>query len=360
MMLSTHTNPAKTNLTISDLNCSESDIRPSVTTQAPVQAPMQASKQAHIHATIQAPGALVMVRPHQFKPNPQTANDNAFQVNDKIRLSQQRVAKQAFDEVSQVANKLSTLGIKVHLFEDKMTSTPDAVFPNNWFSTHSDGQLYVYPMYAENRRLERRDDILEHLIANYQVKQLTDLSFWEQKQQFLEGTGVLVIDHLNRLVYVTRSKRADEAPLMDFCQQQNLSPVFFTATDRHGKAVYHTNVLMCVTTDFVIIADEMIRDDKEREQVLKFIRHSGKTHISLTENQINQFAGNMLELSGSEGRFIAMSTTAYQSLSKHQIATLLEKTRIETFDIPTVEMAGGSIRCMLAGIHLTPSKKLQT
>ncbi|REL32582.1 amidinotransferase [Thalassotalea euphylliae] len=313
-----------------------------------------------MQAAIQAPKAVVMVRPHQFKPNPQTANDNTFQVNDKITLSQQQIAKQAFDEVSQVANKLSTLGVKVHLFEDKMSNTPDAVFPNNWFSTHSDGHFYLYPMYAENRRLEKRHDIIEHLIANYQVDQLTDLSCWEQKQQFLEGTGVLVIDHLNHLVYVTRSKRADEAPLMDFCHQQNLSPVFFNATDRQGKAVYHTNVLMCVTTGFVIIADEMIRDNKEREQVLKFIHNSGKTHISLSEIQINQFAGNMLELSGSEGRFIAMSTTAYRSLSKQQIAILSEKARIETFDIPTVEMAGGSIRCMLAGIHLTPSKKLHT
>ncbi|WP_448556581.1 citrulline utilization hydrolase CtlX [Thalassotalea montiporae] len=355
-MLSTHANPAKTTLTIADLNCSGSEVYSSETSQAPIPA----STQPPMQAAIQAPKAVVMVRPHQFKPNPQTASDNAFQVNYKITLSQQQIAKQAFDEVSQVASKLSTLGVKVHLFEDKLSSTPDAVFPNNWFSTHCEGQLYVYPMYAENRRLEKRDDIIEHLIANYQVTQLTDLSFWEQKKQFLEGTGVLVIDHLNRLVYVTRSKRADEAPLIDFCQQQNLSPVFFTATDRHGKAVYHTNVLMCVTTDFVIIADEMIRDNKEREQVLKFIRHSGKAHISLAENQINQFAGNMLELSGSERRFIAMSTTAYQSLSKQQIATLSAKTRIETFNIPTVEMAGGSIRCMLAGIHLAPFKELHT
>ena len=305
----------------------------------------------------QAPSNVVMIRPHHFTPNQQTASDNAFQARSILSLDKRIIENKAFDEVTNVANKLQMLGVDVHLFEDNTSTTPDSVFPNNWFSTHPDGNVYIYPMYAANRRKERRDDVIAYLKQQFHVGNITDLSGWESQQKYLEGTGVLVIDHQHSLAYICHSKRANEKPLFAFCQQQGLTPVLFNAYDNHGVAVYHTNVLMCVTTDFVIIADQMIRSNEERQQVLATIKQSGKQHISLSEQQIQHFAGNMLELSsdknGQQHRFLAMSQTACDALTLKQKQVIESKVAIEAFSIPTIELAGGSIRCMLAGIHLT-------
>ncbi|NMP31452.1 amidinotransferase [Thalassotalea sp. M1531] len=293
-----------------------------------------------------------MVRPHHFSPNVETASDNAFQVSNIADLDKNLVSSNAYKEVTQVANKLASLGVTVHLFEDKTGDTPDSVFPNNWFTAHPNGNLCLYPMYAKNRRLERRNDIIEMLQERYKVNSIVDLTGWESREEYLEGTGVMVFDYEQRAAYVSRSNRATERALQDFCQKLNVRPVLFSAYDKSGVEVYHTNVLMCVTSDFVIIADEMIKNDDERQMILDTIKKSGKKHVSLTELQISQFAGNMLELSGNSGRFIAVSETAYNALNHTQMKIITEKVPLIPFAIPTIELAGGSIRCMLAGIHL--------
>lgn len=304
----------------------------------------------------QAPNSVVMVRPHHFTPNPQTADDNAYQITEDKALDSQILKTTAYKEVTQMAVRLRELGVNVHLFEDKSISTPDSVFPNNWFSAHADGSVYLYPMYAPNRRLERRQDIIEQLQHHYVVNKVVDLSGWEEQQQYLEGTGVLVIDHQAHLAYVAASKRADIKPLKDFCSQQQLTPLLFNARDSNGVDVYHTNVLMCVSTDFVIIGDEMIQDEAQREILKTAIRRSGKLLVSLTEQQVKSFAGNMFELTGKNGRFIAMSETAFSALTIEQKQLLHSKVAVEAFNIPTIELAGGSVRCMLAGIHLAKQK----
>lgn len=304
----------------------------------------------------QAPSSVVMIRPHHFTPNPQTAGDNAYQITDDKALDSQILKTTAYKEVTQMAERLRELGVNVHLFEDKSISTPDSVFPNNWFSAHADGSVYLYPMYAPNRRLERRQDIIEQLNQDYIVTKVVDLSCWEAQQQYLEGTGVLVIDHQAQLAYVAASKRADIKPLKDFCSQQQLTPLLFNAKDSDGIDVYHTNVLMCVTTDFVIAGDEMIQDKAQREAFKTHIKRSGKLLVSLTEQQVKSFAGNMLELTGKHGRFIAMSGTAFSALSSEQKQLLESKVALESFSVTTIELAGGSVRCMLAGIHLAKQR----
>jgi len=300
----------------------------------------------------QAPNSVVMVRPHYFCPNPQTAQDNAFQ-SAIADSEQQTVNQKAYDEVTAVANQLKQLGVNVFLFEDDTRDTPDSVFPNNWFSTHAGGYVGVYPMYPENRRLERRSDVLEMLKKTFRVQEVVDYSGLEMDQIYLEGTGSMVLDHIERIAYATSSFRTSPVALERFCAHFNYEPMLFEAKDSKGNLVYHTNVMMCLGSDFVLIADEMITDLARREEVLNRLELSGRTIIRLTEEQINGFCGNALELHGSQGRFLAMSATSKGLLSADQIKQIQAKLPIEFFDVTTLELAGGSIRCMLAGIHLS-------
>jgi len=294
-----------------------------------------------------------MIRPHYFSPNQETAKDNAFQrTNDDLNTTE--MAKSAFSETTNVANKLNSFGIKTHIFEDESTKSPDSVFPNNWFSTHPGGHIAIYPMYPENRRLERRHDIIEMLKRNYRVQDVIDYSGLEPDGLFLEGTGAMVLDHIDRVAYAVRSNRTNPVVLERFCTHFNYEPMVFDAVDDNANPVYHTNVLMCIATDFVMICLDMVSDSARRLEIEERFKRSGRHIIALSKQQINNFAGNALELQGNKGRILALSSVALKALSPKQKAMIEQSTTILPLDIPTIELAGGSVRCMLAGVHLSP------
>ena len=306
----------------------------------------------HFQST-QSPSAVVMVRPHHFSLNPQTAADNSFQRT----LSSERpeeIARQAFQEVGAVAAALEAQGVEVHLFEDESAGrTPDSVFPNNWFSTHAGGHVAVYPMYSPNRRLERRTDIIEMLKAQYRVQEVIDYSGLEADGLFLEGTGAMVLDHIARIAYTARSNRANAIALERFATQFNFEPMAFDALDPSGQPVYHTNVLMCVATEFALVGLDLIQDPARRDEIRRRLLDSGRDVIELSAEQIAGFAGNAMELSGRSGRILALSARAFDSLLHVQKAIIRRSAKIVPVPIPTLELAGGSVRCMLAGIHLS-------
>jgi hypothetical protein len=300
----------------------------------------------------QAPSAVVMIRPHHFSPNPETLPDNSYQshelAEDALQLSQQ-----AYDQVTQAQQLLQTAGITVHVFEDTITETPDSVFPNNWFSTHLGGHVAIYPMYAKNRRKERRTDIIDMLKQQYRVQDVIDYSGLEYDNIYLEGTGAMVLDHVERVAYAVRSKRTDSLVLERFCTQFNYEPMVFDAQDEAGVPVYHTNVLMCIGSDYVMAGFDMIKDTQRRQQIIQRFEDSGRVIINLTEDQIRHFCGNALELQSKQGRFLALSQRAFDALTHEQIALLTQSVTLLPLDVSAIEMAGGSVRCMLAGIHLS-------
>ncbi|MCT4655638.1 MAG: arginine deiminase-related protein [Cohaesibacter sp.] len=300
--------------------------------------------------SIQAPSAVVMIRPHHFTVNSQTATDNAFQ---RSPANPHQTAHSAYNEVSKMAEILTKEGIKVHLFEDEGTTTPDSVFPNNWFSTHAGGHVAIYPMKPKNRRLERRSDIIELLKSHYRVQDIIDYSGLEADGLFLEGTGAMVLDHLDRVAYAARSDRTDPIALERFCTHFNYEPMAFDAVDDNGNAIYHTNVLMCIATDFVLIGLDCIPDQARRNEIIARFEASGRTVINLTMEQIASFAGNTIELKSPQGHILALSQTAFDVLRPDQLAIIKQSTKPVALPIPTIELAGGSVRCTLAGIHLT-------
>lgn len=301
----------------------------------------------------QAPAAVVMVRPHHFTPNEATAQDNAFQSQGQEKVTP-TLAKQAYREMTHVAETLESHGVRVHVFEDKGEETPDSVFPNNWFSTHAGGHVAIYPLYTPNRRKERRSDIIEMLKRDYRVQDVIDYSGLEPDGLFLEGTGAMVLDHVERVAYSARSRRTDPVTLERFCTHFNYEPMLFDAMDEHGMPIYHTNVLMCIGTDFAMVGLEMITNGKRRDEIAERLAQPGREIVSLTADQINHFAGNAIELQGEKGRILALSQRAYDSLTPKQIATLANSVMLVPLPVPTIELAGGSVRCMLAGIHLQP------
>jgi len=301
----------------------------------------------------QAPAAVIMIRPHHFSPNTETAKDNAFQQSGE-GFNEVEMAKTAYAEATNVAQHLEDQGVKVHIFEDTSTKTPDSVFPNNWFSTHPGGHVAIYPMFPENRRLERRLDVIEMLKKDYRVQDIIDYSGLEPDGLFLEGTGAMVLDHIDRVAYAVRSNRTDPVALERFCTHFNYEPMVFDALDDKGKPVYHTNVLMCIATDFVMICLDMITDTDRRAEIEERFTNSGRHVIALTKEQIASFAGNALELQSENGRILALSSVAKKALTTNQISIIEQSTQLLPLNIPTIEMAGGSVRCMLAGIHLLP------
>ncbi|MGJ9374279.1 citrulline utilization hydrolase CtlX [Nesterenkonia sp. CF4.4] len=310
--------------------------------------------------TEQAPSRVVLVRPHQFTPNPETAADNSFQqrilealLPSAARESARQVAAAAYAEVTELGRTLERLGVGVDIFDDPTRETPDSVFPNNWFSTHPDGTVTLYPMYAENRRAERRGDILAHLQETCRVRRVVDYSSAERFGEYLEGTGSMVLDHRARLAYACRSRRLSAGLFSEFCHDFDYAPVLFDATDADGVPVYHTNVMMSVGTDLALISSEMIRDRVQREHVLGVLRDSGRTVVELSEAQVGSFAGNCLELAGTEGRCLVLSTTAEASLTAQQRETISGHCTLVPVNVSTLEAAGGSVRCMIAGNHLT-------
>ncbi|MCW4457289.1 citrulline utilization hydrolase CtlX [Microbacterium sp. MPKO10] len=302
--------------------------------------------------SIQAPRAVVLIRPRHFTPNPATATDNTFQspaIGDA-----ETIARAAWHEVTDAAAELERHGVTVHLFDDERDDRADAVFPNNWFSTHSGGHVAVYPMQSPSRRGERREDVIELLKREYRVQDVIDYSGLEYDDVFLEGTGAMVLDHLSRIAYTVRSTRADPIALERFCTNFGYEPMAFDAVDEHGCPIYHSNVLMCVATDFAMIGLDFIADQKRRAEVVDRLGDHGRDVIELSREQIREFAGNAIELQGREGRILALSTRALASLTAQQRSTIEKSCAIVPLSVPTIELAGGSVRCMLAGIHLDP------
>jgi hypothetical protein len=295
---------------------------------------------------------LLMIRPVDFKFNEQTAGNNKFQ---QASAQQKNVQAQALKEFDDFVGMLRANQVEVTVIDDTHNpETPDSIFPNNWVSFHDDGQVFLYPMFSENRRLERRNDIIFKLNENFKIDQVTDLSFYEEKSVYLEGTGSMVLDRENKTAYSCLSVRTDEKVLADFCRRTGYSAVAFHATDAEGFPIYHTNVMMCIGDQFAVICLESIPDEKEREMVVSRLSSNGHEIIEISPDQMNHFSGNMLQVQNNSGDpLLVMSEQAYLSLNADQIERLEKYSRIIFSPLYTIEKnGGGSARCMLAEIHL--------
>ncbi len=304
-----------------------------------------------IKTSAQSPSSIVMIRPHHFAVNVETAIDNAFQVR---KIPQEELGNLAYQEITEAAKILSNHGIKVHMFENKNSRIPDSVFPNNWFSTHPGGHVAVYPMKAPSRRLERRWDILEMLKSKYKVNYIIDYSGLEYDDLFLEGTGSMVLDHSNRIAYAIESNRTNLTVLERFCKNFNYEPMVFSAKDENGTTIYHSDILMSIGTDIALIGLDMITNKTRRQEIFDRLKYSGRKVIILSNDQINNFAGNSIELQGKDKRILALSKKAYSSLTNEQIAIISDSVLLVPLEIPTIELSGGSVRCTIADIHLSP------
>jgi hypothetical protein len=304
--------------------------------------------------TRQSAGAVLMIRPCRFFPNPETAGDNTFQQKaagiDVGELTS--AARREFDEA---VISLREQGVRVHVLEDNASpEKPDAVFPNNWISTHADGRIALYPMFAAARRRERRLDVIEELERDYYVSAVVDYSAYETEGKYLEGTGSMVLDHAQRLAYVSLSQRASPEPLEKFCADFSFEPIKFRSSEEEGRTIYHTNVMMCLGTGFAMIGLRAIENPAQRAQVREKLERSGKEIVELSPEQIANFAGNALELHNEREHLLVLSSRAYQSLNGEQVRRLQHHARIIALHLPTIELAGGSARCMMATIHLPP------
>jgi len=308
------------------------------------------------HAPAQAPSAVLMIRPRNFQPNPETAVDNAFQSAGVADAAErQTVAAQAQIEVASVAAALRGEGVGVVMFEDREgIDTPDSVFPNNWISTHDDGRVVLYPMATPSRRRERRNDVVEGLRERYAVSQVLDLSPVELEGRYLEGTGALVLDHVHRIAYMARSGRANEAVLDQWCEAMGYTAEVFDTADQSGHPIYHTNVVLSIATDFVVAGLGNIPDPAERARIAARLGETGRDVIEIDRGQVAEFAGNCLELTGARGRLFVLSARARAALRPDQIAAIETSARTLAIGIPAIERSGGSVRCLLAGIHLPP------
>ena len=308
----------------------------------------------------QATNSILMIRPINFGYNEETAKDNHYQIKELTHKNSNERAQKEFDNM---VKNLRQNGVSVHVFHDDGNEyTPDSIFPNNWVSFHENGDVGLYPMYAENRRMERRPEVLDFLEnEGFTVSNIVDYSSAESENKFLEGTGSMILDRENRLAYCSISNRSNEDLFIEFCEDFEFTPIIFNSFQTVGNKrlpIYHTNVMMCVATDYVIVCLDSIDDKKQRKNVSSFIKDSGKKLIEISENQVESFAGNMLELVNDKGESIlVMSKSAEDSLNENQKNIITKYSRIISSDINTIETCGGgSTRCMMAEIFL-PLKK---
>lgn len=304
---------------------------------------------------MQSTNTILMIEPIAFEFNAQTAVNNYFQVNDKSKTAQ----AEALQEFKCFVEKLRSSGVNVITVKDTLDPhTPDSIFPNNWISFHRDGTVVLYPMFAENRRLERRNDILERLKAQeFIISAIKDYSIFEAENKFLEGTGSMILDHINKKAYGAISLRLNEAVFKKWCTEFRYRPIVFhsfQSVNGERLPIYHTNVMMCVATDFVVICLDTIDDANERALVVETLTQSHKEIIEITEEQMHNFAGNMLEVRNHAGKTIlVMSESAYKSLTQKQIQTIEKHAEILHSDLQTIEKnGGGSARCMMAEVFL--------
>ena len=300
---------------------------------------------------------ILMIRPAQFRMNEQTAVNNYFQA--QAGMTPEAVEKKAQEEFDTYVSVLREKGVQVTVVQDTLDpDTPDALFPNNWVSFHQDATVALYPMFAENRRLERREAVLEILEEDgYIIDQVMDYTAAEDSGIFLEGTGSLILDRVHKKAYCALSSRADEELFIEFCEDFEYTPVIFTANQTvEGKRlpIYHTNVMMCLAETFAVICSDSIDDKKARKAVLNHLKEDGKEVIAISEVQMHSFAGNMIQVLGSnETPYLVMSTTAYESLQPDQLSKIRKHCEIIHADLSTIETCGGgSARCMMAEVFL--------
>lgn len=293
-----------------------------------------------------------MIRPVNFVFNEQTAGSNAFQNRN---AEQQRVQDKALQEFDNLVNVLKENGVDVIVIDDTAEPhTPDSIFPNNWVSFHDDGTVFLYPMMAENRRLERREDIITQLEDEFRVKHVIDLSHFEHENKFLEGTGSMVLDRENKIAYACLSPRTNKEVLEEFCKDSGYKSVLFHAVDQNGMDIYHTNVLMCIGSSYAVICLNSIKDEAEKQNVTNSLQSTKKQIVDISFDQMNHFAGNMLEVQNKDGEsLLVMSKSAWDSLNYEQKAILSSFSKPVYSDISTIENnGGGSARCMMAEVHL--------
>lgn len=298
---------------------------------------------------------ILMIRPVRFGFNEETAESNAFQDAEIAAKTKDVAQEDALEEFDNMVAQLRAAGVNVLVYEDTPEPyTPDSIFPNNWVSFHQSGKIVLYPMQAANRRLERRMDIIEDLKTNFQVEQIIDLTHFEKEGKYLEGTGSMVLDRRYKIAYACLSPRTHSKVLDAFVEEMGYKVVKFHATDAAGKAVYHTNVVMCVGDSFAVVCLQSINDLDERLMVRDELEKSGKQVIEITLEQMNSFAGNMLLVNNKRGeKLLVMSTQAFESLSHKQRDEIDDYATLIHFDLSVIEgNGGGSARCMMAEVHL--------
>ena len=305
----------------------------------------------------QTTNTILMIRPVHFRMNEQTAVNNYFQ--EDLDLKNSEINKKAQAEFDAFVEKLRAVGVNVIVENDDIVNdTPDSIFPNNWVSFHENGDVALYPMFAENRRKERREELFSRLEEEgFEITDIMDYTSAEEDEFFLEGTGSILMDRVNRKAYCALSARADEELFIEFCEDFDYFPVVFTAyqtVEDQRLPIYHTNVMMCIAETFAVICLDSIDDKKERKNVVEHLKKDGKEIIAITEAQMHHFAGNMLQVRGTdEKRYLVMSKAAHESLTSLQIAKISMHCDIIYSDLETIETCGGgSARCMMAEVFL--------
>ena len=302
-----------------------------------------------------------MVRPALFYPNPDTHLSNSFQASPVNQCHYLKLTYKAQCEFDRVVKSLRQLGIEVSVFRDTASpDKPDAIFANDWLSTHQNGKVVIYPMRAKQRRSERAiyPQIHRQLAENYTISALLNISDQEQQQRYLEGPGALCIDHLNNQAYVGLSNRTDRQLVEQTCNRLGLTPIIFNTEDNQGNAVYHTNLMLCINTEFALLGSDMIPDQHQRQTVINALKHTGREVITLSNWQVGEFAANAIELTAQDSqRYLLMSQRGRDSLSQTQLAKIAKFSQIVSVELPTIELSGASIGCMIAGIYLPFSNR---
>jgi len=305
----------------------------------------------------QTTATILMIRPVNFRMNEQTAVNNYFQ--EDLSIKNAEINTKAQSEFDGFVEKLTTAGVNVIVVNDDVhDDTPDSIFPNNWVSFHANGDVAIYPMFAENRRRERREEVFIKLEKEgFNIEHIVDYTSAEDEGVFLEGTGSIILDRVNKKAYCALSERANEDLFIEFCEDFEYTPVVFTANqdvDGKRKPIYHTNVMMCIAEHFAVVCLDAIDDKKERKSVLKSLKQDGKAVIHITEAQMHRFAGNMLQIQSVNGnQYLVMSKSAHDSLTPAQISEIEKTCSILSSDLKTIETCGGgSARCMMAEVFL--------
>ncbi len=295
-----------------------------------------------------------MIRPANFGFNEETAGNNAFQSDDKGE-SPSEISKKARSEFDEMVKILRSKGVNIVVVDDTPSPVkPDAIFPNNWVSFHVNGAVLTYPMFAPNRRIERREDVIDEIGKTFKVERRYTFEHYEEEGMFLEGTGSMLFDRDNKIVYACLSQRTDARLLDKFCVLVEYQRVVFHSVDRNEMPIYHTNVMMALGEDFAVLCKDSMQNPEELKELEAVLNQTGKEIVDISYDQMEAFAGNMLQVKNDTGQnFLVMSQTAYESLNDNQIQTLSAKTKLLPIDIGTIEYyGGGSVRCMMAEIFL--------